>query len=83
MTTTIGDFGIARVVNENEMAQTTIGTPYSMSPEILKNEPYSYKADIWCVDSSMRSLMEYCVQSVFILFRFWMLYVSQEPGVNS
>ena len=26
-----------------EMAKTVIGTPYYMSPELFKNQPYSYK----------------------------------------
>jgi len=29
------------------MAKTVIGTPYYMSPELFRNQPYSYKSDIW------------------------------------
>ncbi|CAD8166145.1 unnamed protein product [Paramecium pentaurelia] len=42
----LGDFGIARSV-EQDLATTFIGTPYYISPEIIQNQPYSYKSDIW------------------------------------
>lgn len=46
----IGDFGIARVLNSPlEMAQTVIGTPYYMSPEIMRSKPYDFKSDIWAL----------------------------------
>eukprot|EP01083_Nonionella_stella_P221402 791006_1 len=44
----IGDFGIARVLTGTmDMAQTVVGTPYSMSPEVCQNKPYSFKSDMW------------------------------------
>ena len=44
----IGDFGISKILQEtNENAQTTVGTPYYLSPEICQNKPYSYKSDVW------------------------------------
>ncbi|XP_023573036.1 serine/threonine-protein kinase Nek5 isoform X3 [Octodon degus] len=44
----LGDFGIARVLNNSmELAQTCIGTPYYLSPEICQNQPYNNKTDIW------------------------------------
>ncbi|XP_039329254.1 serine/threonine-protein kinase Nek5 isoform X2 [Saimiri boliviensis] len=44
----LGDFGIARVLNNSmEFARTCVGTPYYLSPEICQNEPYNNKTDIW------------------------------------
>eukprot|EP00941_MAST-03F_sp_MAST-3F-sp1_P002275 g2275.t1 len=46
----LGDFGIARVLsNTLEHANTVVGTPYYMSPEVCENKPYSYKSDLWAV----------------------------------
>eukprot|EP00392_Amoebophrya_sp_AT5.2_P014536 g14695.t1 len=42
----IGDFGISRE-GTIDAAATVVGTPYYMSPEVCRSEPYSYKSDIW------------------------------------
>mmetsp|Transcript_11156 Transcript_11156/g.21211 ORF Transcript_11156/g.21211 Transcript_11156/m.21211 type:complete len:667 (-) Transcript_11156:968-2968(-) len=55
----LGDFGIARVLNgTNELAMSVVGTPYSMSPEVCENKPYSYSSDIWALGCV---LYEMCV----------------------
>ncbi|XP_064832678.1 serine/threonine-protein kinase Nek5-like [Oncorhynchus masou masou] len=44
----LGDFGIARMLNNTmELARTCVGTPYYLSPEICDNRPYNNKTDIW------------------------------------
>lgn len=44
----LGDFGIARVLsNTRSRAKTVVGTPYYLSPEIIRQEGYSFKSDIW------------------------------------
>lgn len=44
----IGDFGLSKnLLFTNDKAITTTGTPYYFSPEILNEEPYSFKSDIW------------------------------------
>ena len=46
----IGDFGISRILMSNsEVATTFVGTPYYMSPEVLKHDGYNSKSDIWSV----------------------------------
>eukprot|EP00406_Dinophysis_acuminata_P005082 CAMPEP_0179237378 /NCGR_PEP_ID=MMETSP0797-20121207/14408_1 /TAXON_ID=47934 /ORGANISM="Dinophysis acuminata, Strain DAEP01" /LENGTH=526 /DNA_ID=CAMNT_0020944655 /DNA_START=136 /DNA_END=1718 /DNA_ORIENTATION=- len=44
----LGDFGISRVLEGTaDAAVTMVGTPYYMSPEVCRNEPYSWKSDVW------------------------------------
>ena len=46
----IGDFGISRILmGTTDMASTFTGTPYYMSPEVLKHEGYNSKSDVWYV----------------------------------
>ncbi len=54
----IGDFGIARVLqNTYDVAQTAIGTPYYLSPEICQERPYNQKSDIWSVGCILYELL--------------------------
>merc|ERR1719478_245549 len=44
----LGDFGIARVLEATkDYAKTMVGTPYYLSPEIIRDRPYAYKSDVW------------------------------------
>jgi len=44
----IGDFGISKTLSHvNDFATTAIGTPQNLSPEIIKQQKYDYKTDIW------------------------------------
>ena len=46
----IGDFGISKVLEETaQNAETVVGTPYYLSPEICQNKPYSFKSDVWSI----------------------------------
>ena len=46
----LGDFGVTRVLeNTMAMAETQVGTPYYMSPELAQNKPYNAKADVWAL----------------------------------
>jgi serine/threonine protein kinase len=46
----LGDFGIARVIQCTEdFASTMVGTPYYLSPEIIRDQPYDYKSDVWAL----------------------------------
>eukprot|EP00397_Hematodinium_sp_SG-2012_P012127 GEMP01012289.1.p1 GENE.GEMP01012289.1~~GEMP01012289.1.p1 ORF type:complete len:779 (+),score=171.01 GEMP01012289.1:170-2506(+) len=46
----LGDFGVAKVLSSSiDLAQTQIGTPFYMAPEVFKNKPYSYASDMWGV----------------------------------
>lgn len=46
----IGDFGISRILmGTSDLASTFTGTPYYMSPEVLKHEGYNSKSDVWSI----------------------------------
>jgi len=49
----ITDFGFARYLEEIDMEKqyelTLLGTPLYMSPQILKEEKFSSKCDVWSV----------------------------------
>lgn len=44
----LGDFGISRILmGTSDLATTFTGTPYYMSPEVLKHDGYNVKSDVW------------------------------------
>ena len=43
----IADFGDAVSCPEEKIREGTVGTPYYMAPEVIRNEPYDAKADVW------------------------------------
>lgn len=46
----LGDFGIAKVLsNTTAIAQTQVGSPWYLSPEIIANKPYKFSSDIWAL----------------------------------
>ena len=46
----IGDFGISKELGTiSDMAKTSCGTPYFMSPEVVRGEPYNVKSDMWAL----------------------------------
>ncbi|RUS71597.1 hypothetical protein EGW08_020641 [Elysia chlorotica] len=46
----LGDFGISKILeSKNQMAETLVGTPYYMSPEIMMGEKYNFKSDVWAL----------------------------------
>lgn len=46
----IADFGFCKPLeNANELAQTMLGSPIYMAPEVLNGQIYTIKADIWSI----------------------------------
>jgi serine/threonine protein kinase len=44
----ITDFGVSKLLeNKNLLANTSIGTPYYMSPELVNGTPYNFSVDFW------------------------------------
>ncbi|KAL0239316.1 hypothetical protein PCE1_005003 [Barthelona sp. PCE] len=52
----LGDFGLARYLNENSVARTNVGTPLYMSPEQLDGGGYGTKTDIWALGCTIYEL---------------------------
>uniref|UniRef100_A0A4W6EXA1 non-specific serine/threonine protein kinase n=2 Tax=Lates calcarifer TaxID=8187 RepID=A0A4W6EXA1_LATCA len=46
----LGDYGLAKKLDsEFSMAETCVGTPYYMSPELCQGAKYNFKSDIWAM----------------------------------
>ncbi|KAL5249373.1 hypothetical protein ACHWQZ_G018289 [Mnemiopsis leidyi] len=57
-TVKIGDFGISRILTSTEYASTFTGTPYYMSPEVIKHDGYGSKSDIWSLGVILYEICE-------------------------
>ncbi|XP_067881650.1 serine/threonine-protein kinase Nek9 [Heterodontus francisci] len=54
----LGDYGLAKRLNSPQsMAETCVGTPYYMSPELCQGEKYNFKSDIWAVGCVLFELL--------------------------
>lgn len=49
ITLKIADFGFARFLHDNDMAETICGSPIYMAPEIQFNSPYTAAVDMWSI----------------------------------
>ncbi len=45
----IGDLGVAKVIAQDQLTQSFVGTPLYLSPEICEERPYNEKSDIWAL----------------------------------
>ena len=61
----LGDFGLAKELSSaSRLAQTNLGTPYYMAPEIVNEKQYDERADIWC-GTRAQSVDSCCVLTHF------------------
>ena len=46
----IGDLGVAKLLGTSaSFANTVVGTPYYLSPELCEDKPYNAKTDVWAL----------------------------------
>ena len=44
----LGDFGVCKVLSRKSMcANSVVGTPWYIAPEVLSDEPYDERSDVW------------------------------------
>ncbi|CAH1792116.1 unnamed protein product [Owenia fusiformis] len=54
----MGDFGISKVLDtRSQMAESVVGTPYYMSPELIKGQQYNSKSDMWACGCVLYELL--------------------------
>jgi NIMA (never in mitosis gene a)-related kinase len=46
----LGDFGLSKMMgSQTDFAQSAVGTPYYLSPELCEGKPYNHKSDVWAI----------------------------------
>ena len=54
----MGDFGISRVLQfTQDLAQTAVGTPLYVAPEVVKGVGYDAKADVWSMGCTFYEIL--------------------------
>ena len=55
----LADFGVSAQLTQNKQKRSTIvGTPYWMSPEVIKGKEYDTKVDIWSLGIMCREMID-------------------------
>lgn len=45
----LGDLNVSKLASKEGLNYTQTGTPYYASPEVWRDEPYTFVSDIWSV----------------------------------
>jgi len=45
----LADFGVSKILEATQLANTGVGTPFYLSPEIVRGEPYGPASDAWAL----------------------------------
>ncbi|CAG5125286.1 unnamed protein product, partial [Candidula unifasciata] len=78
----LGDFGISRILHsDTDVAVTFIGTPFYLSPEICRQQPYSYKSDMWSAGCVLYEMC--CLRVPFTAVNLPSLVAQIESGLYS
>ncbi|KAJ7870183.1 kinase-like domain-containing protein [Mycena olivaceomarginata] len=52
----VGDFGLSKALVQDGFANTYVGTPHYMSPELMQGKAYNSKSDIWSLGCLIHEL---------------------------
>lgn len=74
----IGDLNVSKVI-KNDLAQTQIGTPYYLAPEVWNNEQYDFKVDVFSLGCVLYEMT--CLKPPFKGDSLSELYQSIQKGV--
>lgn len=55
--TKIGDFGISKVLMSKSKANTVVGSPSYLSPELCYGKPYNFCSDLWALGCVLYEMM--------------------------
>ena len=54
----LGDFGVARIMSSaTQYAMTQTGTPWYLSPEVITEEAYNHKSDMWALGCLLHEMV--------------------------
>ncbi|KAH7971458.1 hypothetical protein HPB49_024303 [Dermacentor silvarum] len=53
----VGDFGISKILSSKSKAESLVGTPNNLSPEVFVGKPYNQKSDIWALGCILYELL--------------------------
>ena len=70
---------MSKVTEGQEMAQTMVGTPYYMSPELIRGEPYNSKSDLWALGCTLHEMLT--LEKTFMA-TVWTIIPHLEPAVK-
>eukprot|EP00775_Hariotina_reticulata_P005977 gene5977-6216_t len=60
----LGDFGVSKITgNDASMANSVVGTPHYLCPEMLNNKPYGRKSDVWALGCVLYEMC--CLKKAF------------------
>ncbi|XP_035904624.1 serine/threonine-protein kinase Nek7-like [Anopheles stephensi] len=45
----LADFGISKIMHDDDFNRTIVGTPLYMAPEVASGKDYDYKSDVWAL----------------------------------
>ena len=72
----IGDLGVAKLLETSTaFAQTFVGTPYYLSPELCADQPYRDKSDVWALGVVLYEVLYAYVQPSIILYVLVSCYI--------